>query len=342
MADTLSWRDLLKSIIKDSQERTRLAAELGINAITLTRWSTGDSQPRAQSLQQLARILPEDLHNQFVALLQQEDASFHDEAPPNSPLYLDPDFLRGVWKMRADTSPVLLFWTLCKHVLQHALRQLDPQRAGVSITVVQCMPPAQDGTIRSLREVFGRGTPPWPAELEREAMFLGAESLAGFVVSKCRPEAVDDLRTDATYLPHYKVGYEVSAAAAPLLYTSRVAGCFLVASTVPNYFASTARFQLIQDYASLIAEALTPEQFYPLEQIHLRLMPSFEVQHRLLVTLQERINSLMLIAQSDSSTHPRLPRAQAESLAWQQLEGELIEAVEEQYNKELWTEHKRR
>src|SRR5260370_35488417 len=89
-----------------------------------------------------------------------EDASFHDEAFPDSPSNLDPDFLRGVWKMRAETSSVLLFWTLCKHVLQHALFQLDRQHAGMSMTVVQCMPPAQDGTIKSRREVFGRGTPP--------------------------------------------------------------------------------------------------------------------------------------------------------------------------------------
>lgn len=341
MADSTSWRDLLKAIIKDPQERDRVAAELGKNAVTLTRWSTGESQPRQQHLRQLLRVLPTDLRGQFVALVQQEDASFHDEAFPDSPSNLDPDFLRGVWKMRAETSSVLLFWTLCKHVLQHALLQLDRQHAGMSMTVVQCMPPAQDGTIKSLREVFGRGTPPWSAELEREAMFLGAESLAGYVVSMCRPEAVGDLRTETTYLPHYKVGHEVSAAACPLLYANRVAGCLLVASTVPNYFASSDRFRLVLDYASLIVEAFTPEQFYPLERIRLRLMPSFEVQHRLLVTLQDRINGLMLRAQGDS-VRPPLTYAQAEQLAWQELEEELLGAAEEQYNRELWSEHKRR
>jgi hypothetical protein len=341
VADPSSWRDLLKSVIKDPQERERIAAELGKNAVTLTRWSTGESQPRQQHLRQLLRALPIDLRDQFVALVQQEDPSFRNEAFPDSPSHLDPDFLRGVWKMRAETSHVLLFWTLCKHVLQHALRQLDPQHVGMSITVVQCMPPAHDGTIKSLREVFGRGTPPWSAELERETMFLGAESLAGYVASKCRSEAVGDLRTEAMYLPHYKVGHEVSAAASPLMYANRVAGCLLVASTIPNYFASSARFQLVQDYASLVVEALTPEQFYPHEQIHLRLMPSFGVQHRLLMTLQDRINGLMLSAQNDS-TRPPLTRAQAELLAWQQLEEELLEAAEEQYYREPWSEYKRR
>lgn len=341
MADPPTWRDLLKSIIKDPQERERMAAELGKNSVTLTRWSTGESLPRQQHLRQLLRVLPIDLRDRFITLVQQEDASFSDEAFTDAPSYLDPDFLRGVWKMRAETLPGLLFWTLCKHVLQHALRQLDLQHAGMSITVVRCMPPAHGGTINSLREVFGRGTPPWSAELEREAMFLGAESLAGYVVSQCRPAAVGDLRTEATYLPHYKVGHEVSAAASPLLYTNRVAGCLLVASTVPNYFASSARYQLVQDYASLIAEAFTPEQFYLFEQIHLRLMPSFEVQQRVLVTLQDRIKRLMLHVQGDSA-RPSLTRVQAEQLAWQQLEEELLGAAEEQFNRELSSEHKRR
>src|SRR5260221_5218837 len=104
-------------------------------------------QSQQTLLRQLLPVLPTDLRCQFVALVQQEDASFHDEAFPDSPSNLDPDFLRGVWKMRAETSSVLLFWTLCKHVLQHALLQLDRQHAGMSMTVVQCMPPAQDGTI---------------------------------------------------------------------------------------------------------------------------------------------------------------------------------------------------
>ncbi len=341
MADPPSWQDLLKSIIKDTQERERIASAMGVNVLTLYRWMNGESKPRPQNLRQLLRVLPTDLHDQFVALMQQEDASFRDQAFPDSPSHLDPDFLRGVWKMRAETPPRLLFWTLCKHVLQHALRQLDLQHAGMSLMVVQCMPPADDGTIKSLREVFGRGAPPWSAELEREAMFLGAESLAGYVVTMCRPAAVGDLRIEATYLPRYKVGHEVSVAAVPLMYTNGVAGCLLVASVEPNYFDSSARFQLIQDYASLVAGALTPEQFYPLEQIHLRLMPSFEVQQPLLVTLQDRINRLILSAQQDSASPP-LTRAQAEQLAWQQLEEELLEASEEQYNSELQSEHTRR
>src|SRR5438132_13154977 len=111
MADPSSWRNLLKSIIKDQRERERIATELRLNAITLTRWSTGDSQPRPHNLRQLHRALPLEFRDQFAALVQQEDTSFLDEAPDEPVRHLDPDFLRGVWKMRAETPPILLFWT---------------------------------------------------------------------------------------------------------------------------------------------------------------------------------------------------------------------------------------
>src|SRR5258708_39715201 len=82
MADPSSWRDVLKSIIKNPRERDRLATELRLNALTLTRWSTGDSQPRPHNLRQLQRALSPELRDQFAALVQQEDTSFRDEAPP--------------------------------------------------------------------------------------------------------------------------------------------------------------------------------------------------------------------------------------------------------------------
>lgn len=51
------------------------------------------------------------------------------------------------------------------------------------------MPVSSEGKVRSLRESMGVGTPPWPGDLEHQAMFLGAESLAGYVVTNCRQHA---------------------------------------------------------------------------------------------------------------------------------------------------------
>jgi len=338
MANTTTWRELLASILQEPGERERIAKEIGKHPLTLTRWCTGESKPRKDHLRQLLRAVPPDQRHLFETLVRQEDAEWRDEAIADLPPFLDADFLRGVWKMRAETPVPLLFWTLCKHVMQHALRQLDPQQAGLYLMVVQCMPPGRDGMIHSLREVFGRGTPPWPAELDREVMFLGAESLSGYVVSRLHPETVDDLRAAPTNLPHYKVGHEVSATAFPLLYANRVAGCLLVSSALPQFF-SEARLQFVQDYASLIVEAFQPHQFYSLEQIHLQHMPPFEIQRALLMTLQDRIKGLMLSAQR-AATHPLLTYAEAEQQTWQQLEEELLAAPVER--QESASRHERR
>ena len=72
----------------------------------------------------------------------------------------------------------------------------------------------------------------------------------------------------------------------------------------------------------------------------LRLMPSFEVQRPLLMTLQDRVNRRMMRTQSGSS-HPQPTRLQAESLVWQELEEELLGAAEEQYSSVLWSEKRR-
>jgi GAF domain-containing protein len=224
---------------------------------------------------------------------------------------------------RATTEETLLFWVVCRQILQHALRRLDPESLGMAITVAVCMPPAAGKrTIRSLRESMGLGTAPWPGDLEHQSMFLGADSLAGYVVSRCHPQVIDDLREPHTLLPAYQTEYEVSAAAHPILYANRVAGCLLVSSTQPSYFVSPARLALIADYAQLIALAFRPQQFYPLEWIELQVMPPLPVQRQLFATLQQRITQMLKEAFAASRS---LTRDEAEQLAWQQIEEELIQ-----------------
>ena len=141
----------------------------------------------------------------------------------------------------------------------------------MAITLVQCMPASSEGKIRSLRESMGLGTPPWPGDLERQAIFLGAESLAGYVVTNCRQAAINDLRANTSFLPAYQTENEVSALAHPIMYANLIAGCLLLSSTQPNYFLSESRLALISDYAQLIALAFGPEQFVPRKlTIHMR------------------------------------------------------------------------
>src|SRR5204863_62361 len=142
----------------------------------------------------------------------------------------------------------------------HALRRLDPERIGMAMRVVLCMPPGSDGKIHSLRESVGQGTPPWRADLEQEAIFLGAESLAGYVVTSCRPDLVQNYGREHYQLPASWAEHELSATAIPIMYTNRIAGCVLVSSAQPDFFNSSSRRTLIADYTQLIALAFKPEQ----------------------------------------------------------------------------------
>ena len=69
MQEATTWRELLGSIIQDPQERRRLANELGVNPVTLTRWVNSESSPRSQSIQRLLNALPQHrkaLHDQLL------------------------------------------------------------------------------------------------------------------------------------------------------------------------------------------------------------------------------------------------------------------------------------
>ena len=321
MSDPPSWRDLLKDIISDPIARDRLANEMGVRSITLARWASGETRPRPHNLRQLLSALPYEQRTRMAGLLEGEHLDLSEPSMSDSLDQIEYSFVMQVLQLRASTSDVVLFWTLCHQVFQHALRRLDPERIGMAIRVVLCMPPVSDGKIHSLRESVGQGTPPWQTDLEHEAILLGAESLAGYVVASCRPEAVQNLARETYRLPAHRAAYEQSATAVPLLYANRVAGCVLVSSTQPNYFVSSSRLSLIADYTRLIALALKPEQFYPPECIELRVIPSFEVQEVLLASFRHRVIALMREA---SHERQLLSRSQAEQLVWQGLEEELI------------------
>ena len=321
MPDPSSWRDLLKDITNDHAVRDRLASAVGVHPLTLSRWGNGESSPRQANLRQLLAALPNEQRTRMAALLEGEHLDLSESSMSDSLDQIEYAFVMQVLELRETTSEVVAFWTLCHKVFQHALRRLDPERIGMAIRVVLCMPRASDGKIHSLRESVGQGTPPWPANLEQDAIFLGAESLAGYVVAGCRPESVQDLSRETYRIPAHRAEYELSAMATPLLYANRVAGCVLVSSTQPNYFVSSSRLSLIADYTRLIALAFTPEQFYPPEWLELRVMPPFDMQQVRLASFRDRVIALM---KETSSEEQPLVRTQAEQLVWQQLEEELI------------------
>ena len=58
MDETQQWRELLGSILYDPKEKQRIASELRLNPITLSRWVSGDAIPRPYNLQLLLKTLP--------------------------------------------------------------------------------------------------------------------------------------------------------------------------------------------------------------------------------------------------------------------------------------------
>lgn len=321
MLEQLSWREQLSKIISNPLERERIANEIGVRPVTLSRWISGDSLPRPHNLRQLLNALPKQQRDELLGSMEEELSDLTVTALADTFSEIAYKFIMEVFDARATMSDNLRYWSISRLVLEQAIRQLDPERVGMAITVVRCMPPASDGKIHSLRESQGLGTPPWAGNLEQNALFLGAESLAGHVTASCRAEAVQDLVKDRTFLPAYQTEHEVSAIAQPIMMAGRVAGCLLVSSTRPNYFLSQSRLSLVHGYANLLTLAFEPHEFYRPELIELRVMPPLDVQREHFASFRQRVLRIMM--ESSAAGRP-LINIQAEELVWQELEGVLL------------------
>lgn len=325
MANQEEWRKVLGEIISNPSERDRIANEIGVHFVTLTRWVSGESSPRPHNLRQLLRALPQQQRTQLLPLLQDMLPDAADFEIDTSGQEIPYRFIAEVFETRASTPDLLRFWSITRLVLQKALNHLDPERVGMAITVVRCMPP-KNGKIRSLRESVGLGTPPWGGDLEEKALLLGAESLAGHVTVSCRMNQIGDLKTNLTFLPAYQSDNEVSAVACPIMYACRVAGCLLISSTQLNYFHSEARLSLIRGYTHLIALAFEPEEFYDPSIIDLRIMPKQDVQQQYLTTFRQKVIRIM---QESTHSDQRPTSAQAELQAWSEIEEALLQIPQE-------------
>ncbi|HLH62803.1 MAG TPA: GAF domain-containing protein [Ktedonobacteraceae bacterium] len=311
------WRELLGTIISNPQERQRIAQEMRVQPITLARWIKGEAEPRPHNLRQLLHILQPVHRDLLLKSLGDKLGEWYDETVDDAASEIPSEFYRRIFSAHAGTKPTLRYWSITSLILQQALSQLDPERRGLAITIIRCMRSSNSQKIRSLRESVGKGTAPWSGELEQKGMFLGAESLAGYVVTTCQPAQIQNTFEDKS-LPAHQVEYELSAAAHPILYTGRIAGCVLISSTQPNYFISPARNALIGEYANLLALAIEPEEFVDPLDIELMLMPPHEKQKQYFATFRQRVTQVLLTTSMSNQ--------QAEQYVWEQLEEELLQA----------------
>lgn len=325
MPEARTWRELLEHIISDNQEKQRLIDALKITPITLTRWVSGESEPRRQNLRQLVNELSHN-HQESMRQLIKEVPGEHQIG--NSLLELQPqiissEFYARVLEIQANTHENGRFWATSHLILQQALEQLDPERRGLSIWIVSCMPPSgPHHKVRSLRESIGLGTPPWPSNLEPDAMFLGAESLAGNVVTLCRPGIIQNLEKEHNLVPAAHIEHEKSVAIYPILYAGRIAGVLLVSSMEIDYFMPPERVELLQSYANLAALAFKPEDFYAPEQIALCIMPLQTEQRAYFKHYQHITKQTILLAATKNES---LNQRQTDILVWKHLEEQLLQ-----------------
>jgi transcriptional regulator with XRE-family HTH domain len=318
-----TWRDLLAEIIQNPEEKRRVANALGVNPLTLTRWLHGESVPRLHNLRRLLESFP-DQRARFLPLIINEFSEFSlasGEFSPAPVKSIPVTFYSYVLNLSSVIPSEQRFWSICNTVLHEALGQLDPGHLGLQLSVIQCHAPSYGNTIRCLRERVALGTPPWEEQMEPRIRFLGAESLAGYVVSINRPQVIAN-RNEKHELPNHLPEHALSAVAVPILYASRSAGCLLVASTQPDYFSSPALLELIQEYASLLMLAFHPGDFYDSERIALQIMPSFEVQQSYFSSFRQRIITLLKKAAGDRQS---MNYNEAEQQVWWQIEEELLQ-----------------
>lgn len=316
------WHDLLKKFIEDPQQKQRIAREIRVNPITLTRWANNEARPREGNMLQLLRSIPFSYRDQFMQAsivdfpgLQQKLAMTKDD-----PQEIPPEFYSRVLSACAYTPESLCPQGIYDLILQQAINQLDPERSGLLISIVSAIPPHSGNRIRSLCEITGIGTSPWKRDLERKTIFLGAESLTGAAVMSCRTLTVQSREEQQTLHPAHWADYEQSAVACPIAHRTKMMGGLVVASAHPHYFTDS-RISLVEQYANLLALAFLPENFYEVSAFALHIMPEYREQEPYFRNFARRIAAHF----ADAAAVPHLITFyEAQMLVLQEIEAELL------------------
>nr|BBH86266.1 hypothetical protein KTC_10170 [Thermosporothrix sp. COM3] len=333
--EAFSWRSFLAEIISDPQEKQRLANAMGINPVTLTRWVSSPSRasgkekyprPQIHSLQQLVASLPEYREKLIPSLLQEfPELSREDfQLPETPPRFIEPLSIpvicyETVLQAISLLAGELRFITVFDHIFNYAIQQLDPERLGLVGSLIVCTAPRPGQKVHSLRELFRIGTRPWNTEREERNIYCGAESLAGQAISTSHHYVIEDAHTYTGWLPLRPLDHGSSIAVCPIQRTGKVAACLSFISTQKRFFTRD-RVQLIQKYCHLAVGAFDENQYFPLDQIELRLLPPPEKQEPYLRLFNKRVQELLLQGKA-------MTRMEASVIVMRQLEEELIQSA---------------
>lgn len=325
MTEPQTWRELLGTIIENVQERQRIASQLGVNSITLTRWANNEAHPRSRNLQLLLQAIPEQHMSRFTELLRKEYNNLHEvQAVKEVEAGKIPSrFYTSILQAYTKTAPNLRFWSIGKLVIQQVLQQLDPYRTGFIASIIGCNTPPNGEKVRSLRIRLGQGTGIWQGTWDRVPYFIGIETLSGYVVSSRHPTTIQDIHAQQTYYPMFRQESSRSLSVIPIQKAEGIAGCLYLCSTQANYF-QPHRVELLQDYAELLSLAFVNEEYYPPEQIEMGVLPSLEEQEPYFLNFQQR---LVHVIRESAQQKIHLNNQQATQKVLQQLEYELLHLI---------------
>lgn len=273
--------------------------------------------PKAEHLERLLAALPAEQSEQLRRLLTKDPRTALLLSDMSAQVCIPADFYVQMFRLQRDAPD--RFWLLCHAVLTRALTQLEthPSRVGMELAVARCMPPREDGKVRSLRMHVSLGTPPWRGDLHTKDYFLGAESLAGCAVARRHGEMVPDIQ-EKSQNPVHAMEHERSTAAYPIMRENGIAGAFIVSCCRPHYF-SPERLTLIEHYADLLSLAFYDHEFYPAAIIDLGLMPHWTKQQSSFATFRQRVE-----AEYRCTLHEGCDVNQAEQRVQAMLEKELL------------------
>lgn len=313
------WREQLKHIISDLQERRRIAKHVEVNVATLGRWASNQTDPRQENLLALLDALPQQ-REQFMESMRQEFPHYFQYDPSIVPSLEIPSvfYHRALISYKGNT-PTGRLSELPTMVVQQIMAQLEMQPRDGVVAIVQCViPKASDGFVLSLRRIVRQGIPPQPAPLEGLSTFYGVESPVGQAASQRRPMIVQSAYERKQQYPQYISEYPhiESELAYPIMLRDGVAGCLYIASIHANYF-NKAREESAQRYATLLLLAFG-DLFY--NNILLGMMPAAEMQRPELVKFQEHVRYVM-------EMHPMVTRPDAECAAFRIIEDNLFDLL---------------
>lgn len=280
-----SWRTLLSRLTRDPAERTRIALALGIREGQIERWVRDEADPHRKNLYQLVRVIPEEARNAMITLLRRDFPDFQRHAAMEETI--SSTIIMMVLDAFLHELPALRHVSISALVLRVALAHLDPEERSAQMTLFECFPESLE-PVTSLVVV-----PVWGTE-ETPGMFVGAESLAGYATSHCKPVFLNDTRSTSSYplAPHER--QTRSLAALPLHRRGQVAGCLLVTSRESNFF-NQLRHRIVLEYSYLLTLAYE----YFAERITLKVMQPWSEQASVVSAFRERVSHLLLQRQQE-------------------------------------------